>query len=357
MRMKILHFAIENFARIPANLVAAEREAGHTSHLLIPFVPNTYFADEDFCLNLPFTGKDLSGIKKILGYGRISDSNKRKGTPHGQNNWQAKGLTKWLFSFRDRLWAPKIKRFLNQIEFDSYDLLVLDGGAGFLRNASLIKQFKKAGKKILITYNGSDFRSRGALPNVEALADYRLTFEHDHIVMDPTLDFYFAPFKMPAYTQNPLLKKQNILRIGHAPTNRLAKGSDIIINTLRQLENSHAVEMVLIENKPHKVALELKASCDIFIDNIGEIGYGINSLESLSMGIPTLVQLMDDFLPYIPNHPFININDQNLREKLVQLIEDEALRAAYGQKGPAWVLKTHDYKTISQKIIDKLYST
>lgn len=353
--LKILHFAIENFARIPANMVWAEKQLGHESYLAIPFKPAHYFADEDFCLNLPFIGnRSVFELKKLIGYKHFSDSNKRKKLMPGSGAWQAGNpFYKFLFDLRDKLWEKKVRRFLNQIKIESFDLLVLDGGAGFLRNGKIVQELKKRGLKILITYCGSDFRSRGPIAAIEKVADYRLSFEHDHKIMDPSLDYYLAPFRFPAYYTVKPLQENRQIRIGHAPTNRMAKGTETILTILNDLKKKHAIEIVLIENKTHTEALTLKNSCDIFIDNIGEIGYGINSLESLYMGIPTAVQIMPDLEQYLGDHPFVNINENNLSTKVVELVNSPLLRAQYAKKGKKWV-ERHNPLKITKEILGKL---
>lgn len=357
--MKILHFAIENYARIPFNIVTSERKLGHQSFLLIPYKPKYYFQDEDYCLNLPFVGGGgLSKVKRFLKYDRMNRSNIRSSAKKKHIEWHpGSKFNQLLFEIRDLLWERKIRRFLDKIDIKSFDLLVLDGGSGFLRSAKIVKELKSQGLKVMITYCGSDFRSRGPIPVIEQLADYRLTFEHDHQILDPTLDFYFAPYSFPDYyTINSSLKRET-LKIGHAPTSRMVKGTDLILETLTEIKKDYPIEIILIENKPHKEALALKESCSIFIDNIGEIGYGINSLESLYMGIPTAVQIMADLEKLIPDHPFININKNNIKAKLIEVIKSSKLRDQYAAKGKQWVLKYHNSDNITKTLLEKINDT
>ncbi len=353
--MKILHFAIENFARIPANMVKAEKKLGHDSFLVIPYKPSTYFSDEDYCLNLPLMGGNLKKIKSLFRYNRISNSNLRKKTNKETNKWNAGNkFLSLLFKIRDLIWEKKIRDFFKEVDIKSFDILFLDGGAGFLRSGKLVNELKEQDLKIIVTYCGSDFRSRGAIPYIENICDYRLTFEHDHTLIDPELDYYFAPFVLPDYSPKPNLKNSSFIRIGHAPTNRLAKGTEAIFVALEKLKAETNIEIVFIENLPHSEALQKKASCDIFIDNIGEIGYGINSLESLAMGVPTAVQIMPDLQEIISDHPFININEQNIYKELNSYIKSNKKREKKIAAGKEWVMKYHDPVSIMQKILGKL---
>ena len=354
--MNILHFAIENFARIPFNLVQSERKMGHHSILVTPYKPKYHFDDEDYCLYLPFVANTfLARFKQLIKYDRVNRSNNRSSQGERIVNWHpGSTFNQFLFWIRDLIWEKKTRKFLNKIDIGTYNLLVLDGGAGFLRSGKIVKELKSKGMKVMITYCGSDFRSRGPIAHIEKLADYRLTFEHDHHVLDPTLDFYFAPYSFPDYyTPKPTVNPGKI-RIGHAPTSRLVKGTGKILEILNEIKRDYPIEIILIENKSHKEALILKESCHIFIDNIGEIGYGINSLESLYMGIPTAVQIMPDLEKLIPGHPFININMDTIKEKLIQLIEENTLREHYAKMGKKWVLEHHNSDKIAHKLLEKI---
>ena len=267
--------------------------------------------------------------------------------------WQPESFfIKMFFNFRDKLWEKQVRNFLAKINIDTFDVLFLDGGAGFLRNGKIVQELKKKGLKIIVTYCGSDYRSRGPIRVIEDTADYRLSFEHDHTLLDPTLDLYFAPFAMPEFELQE--RSTDRIRIGHAPTNRLAKGTDKILSILSNMKSKFNIEIVLIEKLSHAQALGLKSSCDIFIDNLGEIGYGINSLESLSMGVPTAVQLFPDLEERLGEHPFINISAETMEQKLVPFIESDELRKKYALTGMQWVDRYHNPTTIVKKILSQI---
>ncbi len=348
--MKILHFAIEDYARIPSTLVREERKLGHDSFLAV--LHNTFkqYGRADYPLNLPLVGSTLiQNLKKIGGtQNRSIDNTRRKQkplfTPHG--------MDRRFFNLRDRLWQPRIESFLDQIGISSFDLLILDGGTGFLRNGKIVSRLKKRGIKIIIIYYGSDFRTRGAIPAVEALADARFTFEFDHTLLDPGLTFLYYPFDG---TGLPTVQKQTAgkkVRIGHAPTNRAAKGSDIILAQLNRLQKQNPVETVLIENMPYHEAIRQKANCDIFIDQIGALGYGMNSLEAMALGIPSAVQLMPDFENFLGAHPFITISENTIEEKLLPFIISAEKRKLLGAQGRAWTEQRHNPATVARQILN-----
>ena len=350
--MKILHFAVENYARVPANLVKAERKLGHESYLITLYHTFQGYGDEDICLEMPFVATNyITFLKRFFSPTKTQVTNLRKDAKDGVPVWKpTNGITNQLFKLRDRLWENKIRRVLDSLEVESFDLLFLDGGAGFLRSAKIVRELKEKGLRIIICYCGSDLRTRGIIPAVEEIADHRFTFEFDHTLYHPELEFMYFPFELVDFNRS-LQRNSTKIRIGHAPTSRSAKGTDEILKELNPLREKYQVEIVLIENLPHQDALTLKASCDIFVDTIGELGYGINSLESLAMGIPTAVQILPDFEAVLGEHPFINISRQTIAEKLVPLIESGDFRKEFGGKGKRWVEENHDPLKVSRTVL------
>jgi glycosyltransferase involved in cell wall biosynthesis len=187
---------------------------------------------------------------------------------------------------------------------------------------------------------------------MESLSDLNLTCEFDHLSLHPHIRYLFLPFEVTRFAVR--AEENRIVRVCHAPTNRFFKGSDEIIRVGAELELAGKIEFVLIEGKSHEEALRLKQGCDIAIDQIanrGGLGYGVNSLETLSMGIPTCTNLTREYEAFIPDHPFICVNAENLKDKLEHLISDPEYRKSKGLEGRAWVERVHDAK----KVVRELY--
>ncbi|KAA3619264.1 MAG: glycosyltransferase family 1 protein [Calditrichaeota bacterium] len=349
--LKILHIAPQNIANVPMTLVKAERRLGHYSRLV------TFFADprgyeEDVVLNLPFANnKWVVHFKPIFSHSsRQSVKNIIPQNPEKPPLWKSGGIIeKILISGREKLWQSRVKKLMQKIDFFSFDLYCFETGMDFFSDARTIIELKKRGKKIAVLYTGSDLRTRGIYPQVENAANFRGTFELDHLMLHPQLVHLPLPFDTGKFDfRVPLAGDKT--RIGHAPTNREAKGSEQILAILDQLQKEKNITIVLIENMSHFDALAQKQSCDIFIDQIGDLGYGINSLEALAFGIPTCTCLAPGFHSHFPEHPFIEINAANLKEKLVQLIDNPNRRNQISEAGRKWVEKYHDSLVVVQKI-------
>jgi hypothetical protein len=68
----------------------------------------------------------------------------------------------------------------------------------------------------------------------------------------------------------------------------------LIIEAVTNLAKSKDIELVLIEGLKYRDSLVLKAGCDLFIDQLGELGYGVSALESMALGIPTMNEIHSD---------------------------------------------------------------
>jgi len=349
--MNILHIAPFNTAGVPITLVKAEREIGHHSRL-ITLGHDRRDYEEDICLNLPLLDFWLTRVAKRL----FSSPDKLKVTnrlPQPASipiEWHPNNAAEdLLVRTRETLWTRRIAAAMEEVDFWEFDLYQLDGGLEFYRDGRTVRRLKEMGKRIICCYTGSDLRTRGIIPVIDRLCDVRVTVEFDHLRLHPRIHHVFFPFDVRRFEFCPPASGETV-RIGHAPTNRAAKGSDTVIRVVRELAQSHPVELVLIEGLPWREATRLKRSCHIFVDQLGDLGYGINSLEALAMGIPTCSCLAPGFAQRYPDHPFVVVDEENLPEQLLRLIGDPELRRAMGVAGRRWVERTHDPRRIARQI-------
>ncbi|MDZ7267325.1 MAG: glycosyltransferase [candidate division KSB1 bacterium] len=348
---RILHLAPFNTSGVPITCVRAERRLGWHSRL-ITFGRDPRGYEEDVCLELPLL--DFAGLrwaKRLFSHpDRLQVNNTRHITRSGPPQWQPHTRAEqWLLQLREWLWTPAIQRALAAVDFWNFDVYQFDGGMEFYRDGRLVRELKRRGKTIICLYTGSDLRTRGLVPAVDRQADLRLTLEFDHLLLDPSLHHLFFPFEFERYVVQPA-KSSGPLVIGHAPTNRHAKGSELIIAAVQSLAGEFPVRLELIEGMPHAEAMRRKAACDIFIDNLGELGYGVNAIEALALGICTCTSLMPDFSARYPDHGFVEITAQNLVEKLRWLCRHPDERMRLARAGRAWALAHHGAQAVVQHI-------
>lgn len=351
MGLRILHIAPLNTSGVPITFVRAERALGHESRL-ITLARDRRGYEEDVCLELPlldFWGTRL--VKRLVSNpAKLTVTNRAAPPASLPPVWTPNGWPeRLLVTTRERLWRPRILAAMREIDFWNFDVYQLDGGLEFFRDGRTVARLKEAGKTVICCYTGSDLRTRGVLPAIDALADLNVTLEFDHLALHPNIQHVFFPFETDRIPNRTPLSGKTV-RIGHAPTNRAAKGSELIIATIESLAKEFPVELELIENVPYEESLRRKARCDIFVDQIGDLGYGLNSLESLAMGIPTCSCLAPGFDKAYPDHPLFAVTAATLAECLVTLICTPELRRERGKRGVEWVRRLHDSKNVVARI-------
>jgi glycosyltransferase involved in cell wall biosynthesis len=74
--------------------------------------------------------------------------------------------------------------------------------------------------------------------------------------------------------------------------------------------------------------------------------------ECMALGKPVCVYLREDLMKYIPSHPMLNTNCDNIVETLKLLIEDPALRSDLGKRGRSYVETVHNADKIARMLLD-----
>lgn len=350
--MKILHIAPFNTAGVPLEFVRAERALGHESRLITLGKSRLDFG-EDICLDLPLIENELIRLAKRLfsPKSRTAVSYKADAPSEIPPIWRPNRLERRLIDYREKLWESRIHQAIREFQLMDFDRYQLNGGLGFFRDGRIIRKLHQQGKQIICCYTGSDLRVRGIIPEIDAISHLNISVEFDHQFLHPNLThvpFPILPEKYRRFRKEP--GESEKIKISHAPTNRQAKGSDIIIPIVESLIREFPVELVLIENVPYQKALKMKGETGIFIDQIGDLGYGISGLEALSMGIVTCSCLAPGFADKYPDHPFVDVNEKNLRDELIHLIQEPAYRHYKARQGWEWVNRIHHAESVVRRI-------
>ncbi|MCI0450575.1 MAG: glycosyltransferase [Chlorobi bacterium] len=359
MSKSVLHIAPENTAGVPYNVVNMQNMFGMPSRL-ITFYKIPFSFPEDICLNLPIPRNKLAmkwrdlKLKKIQGEIKEKEADKWTYMPY----FKPKNTVEKIYMiYREKRDEAKFLKVLEAVKADSFDIIHFDGGIDFFMDSRLAKKWKSEGKKIVNCYYGDDLRTRGIVKEMDELSDLNLTFEYDHTLRHQNINFLFFPFDNSDidYINDDIYNSSKKLRVVHSPTHRFIKGTNEIINALEQAKKVRDFEFVLLENLPREKVIELKKTCHIAIDQIGNrggTGYGINSLESLSMGIPTITDMNCGMDKWLPENPFIVANKDNLTEKLIKLIDSNDLRQKKRVEGRQWVDKYHSYISVFEKLME-----
>lgn len=157
----------------------------------------------------------------------------------------------------------------------------------------------------------------------------------------------------PVYTQ----LERRPLRIGHAPSHRKIKGTDIILAALEELSAEGCeYELELVEGLSNDQARQKYEKIDVLIDQLHAGWYGGLAVEVMALGKPVMVYIRDEDLQFIPAEmnadlPFLRVTMETVKEdlrRLMQMPRDELF--ALAQRSRSYVERWHDPLRIAQEI-------
>ena len=252
-----------------------------------------------------------------------------------------------------------------------------------LRDLPIIKRF---GKKIAVTYQGSDarqgkfLRDRFNIHNIDIslpdtvsdvsdrckaerinkfnqYADLIYSLNPDLLTVLPGrtkfLPYATIDLRERHYIEPSSSEKTRPLVI-HAPTDRGIKGTKYLLEAVQRLENeSVAFDFLLIEGMAHQEALELYKKADLLVDQLLLGWYGGISVELMAMGKPVICFIHPPDLKPIPKQmgdelPFINANPNTIYQVLKDLLtKNKKQLPEIGRRSRKYVEKWHNPITIA----------
>lgn len=159
------------------------------------------------------------------------------------------------------------------------------------------------------------------------------------------------------------------IRIGYSPTFRRdqkdvpeksaiwyhSKGFDFTNPVLKELAEKGNVEYVLIEGMPYDMALDLKSTCDILVDEVATGSYHRSTLEALALGIPCVSNVDSDVHGVLlraagaNDFPIVHATRETLMERLEWLIAmPRKKRLAMGDAARDWMVRHWHPKDIAR---------
>lgn len=155
---------------------------------------------------------------------------------------------------------------------------------------------------------------------------------------------------------NPQINEREYPVLIHAPTNPLYKQSNYIINTIFELWNlGYKFEFRMIRNMPNHKLLENLSDADILVDQVMCSVPGLLAHEGMSSGCVVLSCNTPNAAPIPHDIPVINVNNKNLKEKLIQVISDSTYRNQIAHASVEYAQrKTHSPKEIALYLLRSL---
>ncbi|GGB49046.1 glycosyltransferase family 1 protein [Virgibacillus dakarensis] len=275
----------------------------------------------------------------------------------------------------EHLREKKINQYFKKV-IKEYDIFHFHFGGTFFPDKRDLKILKRAGKKMVVHHRGSDVRLLSAAKSQnqfvrvkpewteekikENLAQLSKYIDHA-IVQDYELETYINDYYKETHVI-PHIIDHNELQpnypkgkatplIVHAPTKRDLKGTEFILEAVKQLKNSGvSLEFKLIEGMDHQETIKLLAKADIVIDQLRIGSYGYLSTEAMALGKPVICYIREDLIDKYPAKlPIVNANPDSITTVLGNLINTPNQWKSLGVKGRAYAKQHHS----AQKVINQ----
>jgi hypothetical protein len=279
----------------------------------------------------------------------------------------------------------------------TYDIFHFNYGTSLVSKGSfnhLDLPYYKKKSKLFVTYNGCDARQRNETlsrvnysachqencyggiclnPKVDQNKKKRITKMTKYVdkifAVNPDLMWVlpkgavFLPYVISGFYEikdESKVCNKNEINILHAPTDRGCKGSEVILAALSKAANKYRnVRVTLVENVPHKKALELYAKADLIVDQLYVGWYGGIAVEAMKMGKPVISFIRDEDLCFIPEQmrkelPIINADANTIEEVIYKCIENRDYLQLKAQQSLEYANKWHDPLYVAD-IVTKYY--
>jgi len=171
----------------------------------------------------------------------------------------------------------------------------------------------------------------------------------------------FLPYTISGWSDLPMRPPQlrQKLRIVHAPTNREAKGSDMILASLKSVDSAHpgVIEIQLVENVSREQALKALREADLVVDQILVGWYGGVAVEAMKMAKPVIARVATEDLQFIPRQmaediqqTIIQADPGTIHEVLLRCIGDRDFLRLRAAASLEYVHRWHDPVKVATQV-------
>jgi glycosyltransferase involved in cell wall biosynthesis len=237
--------------------------------------------------------------------------------------------------------------------------------------------FRRAGKGIVVTYQGDDARQAQGF---NARSDAQWTGTYYNAPDDARKRRLIEQFDRHAYaifSLNPDLLDVLPARaeflpyaatdprtliptppprheppvVAHLPSDRLLKGTSAVVAAAAAI----GADLRLVEGVKHADAIAALAAADVVVDQLVIGWYGAVAVEAMSLGRPVIAHLHEPDLARIPTEmraelPVVDATAATLEDVLRATLNGDVV--SLGRRGRAFVERWHDPRTIAGRLLE-----
>lgn len=177
-------------------------------------------------------------------------------------------------------------------------------------------------------------------------------------VLPETADFLpYSHISLSEWNASYGLINDRPIRVGHAPSHRGVKGTELIIKALEELRLAgYNLELVLVEGVSNRDAKEIYRTMDVLVDQLFAGWYGGLAVELMALGKPVVAYIRDEDLLFIPEQmrvdlPIIRAEPETIRGVLKKVLHMNPMELLeLSRESRAYVERWHDPMTIARRI-------
>ncbi|TLD81361.1 hypothetical protein LS70_007555 [Helicobacter sp. MIT 11-5569] len=157
--------------------------------------------------------------------------------------------------------------------------------------------------------------------------------------------------------------KKRSIKIVHAPTNKIAKGSEVIIREVNKLKGKYDIEFILLSDMKNAEVLYHVATCDFVVDQLYSGGGYMARFgtEAAFFKKPVIITSynMGEFYENFPYQekipPVVSGRPDEVGELIVKLIENEEYRKKIGESAYQFVTNEWSPKSVAKCFLRLIY--
>lgn len=139
----------------------------------------------------------------------------------------------------------------------------------------------------------------------------------------------------------------------HSSSHKTRKGTDAVLQAVRELQKTHGFEFKLIHAVTWAEAMRIVRECDVLLDQFVCGGYGVAAVEAMALGKPVVSYLKQSVEGECPaDLPIVHATQENLGDVLGGLLASGRRRHEIGRASRAFVEKHHDAHKIARHLVD-----
>lgn len=152
----------------------------------------------------------------------------------------------------------------------------------------------------------------------------------------------------------PITKGSGKLKIIHAPSAPVAKGSKHILPLMESLAKKYDfIDFEVVENVSNEQYQLILSKADILIDQVVWGAFGVASQQAMELGKIVFAHIShNNEQLYGADCPVVNITFENLEDKILEIYKDDGLKKSLSEASRSYYLKQFDPNKVAAKIKD-----